>query len=157
MEDIKAYVDSIKKTGEKFVKRTLGGLRTIAYVEKVYDGDTFTAVAYTGTKYEQFQVRLLGIDTPELRNVSAEEKARGIRARDYLRSLILNKYVHLEVEGECKYGRALAHVNLLETDEQINRNLYDGSYENVHENMYENSHNSNTYVAALMHKAGHAK
>jgi endonuclease YncB( thermonuclease family) len=55
-------------------------------------------------------VRLSGIDAPEIKGKSEEEKEVAKQGRDFVSNLILNKYVRLEnVESE-KYGRILADV-----------------------------------------------
>jgi endonuclease YncB( thermonuclease family) len=55
-------------------------------------------------------VRLNGIDAPEIKGKSVEEKEAAKQARDFVSNLVLNKYVRLEnVESE-KYGRILADV-----------------------------------------------
>jgi endonuclease YncB( thermonuclease family) len=55
-------------------------------------------------------VRLNGIDAPEIKGKSAEEKEVAKQARDFVSNLVLNKYVRLEnIESE-KYGRILADV-----------------------------------------------
>lgn len=87
------------------------------YVLKVYDGDTITIASklpYNDSPMYRFQVRLNGIDTPEMKgkDVSSEEKEAATMARDYLSDLILHKYVRLENVQNEKYGRILADVHL---------------------------------------------
>lgn len=82
-----------------------------AFVTKVYDGDTITVDLDLGMRVHLLKkrVRLYGIDTPELRGVSAEIKAKGIAARDWLRDKILNKEIVLRTlkDKKGKYGRLL--------------------------------------------------
>ncbi len=84
-------------------------------VIKVYDADTITIAAklpYDSSPLYRLSVRLNGIDTPEIKGkgISDEEKAAAKVARDFLTTLIFQKYVRLEnVESE-KYGRILADV-----------------------------------------------
>ena len=82
-----------------------------ALVTKVYDGDTITVdidlgfgVCLKGQK-----IRLLGIDTPEIRGVEREE---GLRSRDVLRGKIINKWVSIKTfkDKKGKYGRWLGEV-----------------------------------------------
>lgn len=82
-----------------------------AKVVSVYDGDTITAaINLYSNKYYKFSIRLNGIDTPELRTKNAEEKQAGIVARDYLRLLVLDRIIKLDVGKFDKYGRALAYL-----------------------------------------------
>ena len=81
-----------------------------AKIISVYDGDTVTALIDLGFKVTfTIKLRLLGIDTPELRG---EEREEGLKVRDYVRELILNKDVivksHRDKQG--KYGRYLAEI-----------------------------------------------
>jgi micrococcal nuclease len=84
-------------------------------VIKVYDADTITIASklpYEASPIYRLQVRLNGIDTPEMKGkgVSDEEKEWAKIARDFVANLVLNKFVRLEnIQGE-KYGRILADV-----------------------------------------------
>lgn len=103
---------------------SLEGIRTTAKVIDCYDGDTITCVFQPGdlsTKQFRWKCRLVGIDTPEIRSRSAEEKEKGIKARDYLRDLILNENVELECSKFDKYGRVL--VTVIKDEEDINEKL----------------------------------
>ena len=76
-------------------------------VIKIYDGDTITIGTYVyGTAY-RFSVRLLGIDTPEMKG---PHKDKAILARDELHQLIFHKNAVLKNVTLEKYGRLLADV-----------------------------------------------
>ena len=85
-----------------------------ALVTDAYDGDTLTIAAaiwpdltWTGN------VRVLGVDSPEIRGLCELERAWAILARDYVRSLLIDESVVLtEVENDRYGGRVLAHVHL---------------------------------------------
>jgi micrococcal nuclease len=74
-------------------------------VRYVVDGDTID-VAGIG------RVRLLGIDAPELGQVFDTAAPFAAEARDYLRSLLVARWVRLEQDGDVRdrYGRTLAYV-----------------------------------------------
>jgi endonuclease YncB( thermonuclease family) len=84
-------------------------------VIKCYDADTITIASklpYDASPLYRLSVRLNGIDAPEIKGKSAEEKEVAKEARDFLSNLVLNKMIRLEnVESE-KYGRILADVYL---------------------------------------------
>ena len=84
-------------------------------VIKCYDADTITIASklpYDASPLYRLSVRLNGIDAPEIKGKSAEEKEVAKEARDFLSNLVLNKVIRLEnVESE-KYGRILADVYL---------------------------------------------
>ena len=84
-------------------------------VIKVYDGDTITIASklpYDASPLYRLSVRLNGIDTPEIKGKTADEKQVAKEARDALSELIMNKVVKLENIQSEKYGRILADVYL---------------------------------------------
>lgn len=102
-----------------------------AFVASVYDGDTITCIIDLGFTIKVKKIiRLLGIDTPELRG---EEKTMGKKVRDYLRSLILNQEIILETvkDKTGKYGRYLATVYY--NNMNINKHLLEIGYAKKYE------------------------
>jgi micrococcal nuclease len=83
-----------------------------AKITQVYDGDSITADIDMGFKiFKQGEkLRLMGIDTPELRGSSDLEKAKAKEARDHLRTLILDETVTIRTYKSDKYGRYLCEV-----------------------------------------------
>ena len=81
-----------------------------AKIIKVYDGDTVTAKIDCGFHLNFTEkVRLYGINAPELRG---KERPEGLKARDYLRELILDKEVTIKTikDRKGKYGRYLGEI-----------------------------------------------
>ena len=69
-------------------KFTLNNRKFSAKVLDIYDADTITVCIFLeGFNYVKLNVRLYGIDTPELRG---DEKTKGIEARNYLIKLLTN-------------------------------------------------------------------
>jgi micrococcal nuclease len=107
------------------------------HVVKVYDGDTITVAAKMPYSFEspmyRFSVRLLGIDTAEIKTKSAAAKL----AKEKLQDLVLHKNVVLKNVQNEKYGRILADVYLDElhvNQWMIDQNLavpYDGKTKHV--------------------------
>ena len=98
-----SYHDTIE-----FVPPITGGT-----VIKVYDGDTITIAStlpYKESPLYRFHVRLNGIDTPEIKGHSNNEKELAKTSRDALHGLIMGKYVTLKKITTEKYGRVLADV-----------------------------------------------
>ena len=81
-----------------------------AKVVEVYDGDTCTIVFYSNKELCHAKVRLLGIDTPEIKGKTEQEKAKAVVARDALSALILNQVVILSNTGIEQWGRILADI-----------------------------------------------
>jgi endonuclease YncB( thermonuclease family) len=83
-----------------------------AKVIKVYDGDTIT-IGFYMEGYEaplRSSVRLNGIDTPEMRGKTPEEKQSAKLAQQFLSSQVLGKIISLSNIAKEKYGRILADV-----------------------------------------------
>jgi len=95
-------------------------------IVKIYDGDTIQVILDLGFGiYKHETIRLLGIDTPELRG---DEYESGIISRDYLRERLylayeMNKEIFIKTtkDKQGKYGRYLGVVFVEETD--INEEL----------------------------------
>jgi micrococcal nuclease len=82
-------------------------------VIKVYDGDTITIASkmpFADSPLYRLSVRLNGIDTPEIKGKTEDEKTAAKLVRDVLSNLILNKYITLANIQTEKYGRILADV-----------------------------------------------
>jgi len=114
-------IDSKKKNGIFKLLQHIDYKGTVPFVPpiyygkviKVYDGDTITIAGIlpgTCNPIYRFSVRLLGIDTPEIKGNTEEEKRLAKVARDELSNLILNKFVELKNVSTEKYGRILADV-----------------------------------------------
>jgi len=98
-------------------------------VVKVYDGDTITIASYLpipNSPLYRFSVRLNGIDTPEIKGKTREEKDLALVAKNALSEMILGKVIELRnIENE-KYGRILADVYLGPT--HINEWMVENKY-----------------------------
>jgi len=97
-----------------------------AHVISVYDGDTVTSVVDLGFNVKmKNKARLAGINAPEIRG---KERQEGLKSRDYLRSLILDKEVVLKTrkDKKGKYGRYIATIYL--DDQNINELLVENKY-----------------------------
>lgn len=82
-------------------------------VIKVYDGDTITIASklpFVESPLYRLSVRLNGIDTPEIKGKTEDEKTAAKQVRDVLSNMILNKYITLANVQTEKYGRILADV-----------------------------------------------
>jgi micrococcal nuclease len=82
-----------------------------AKVISVYDGDTIRADIDLGfgVWLHNQKIRLLGIDTPEIRS---EEREEGLKVKKIVEDMILNKDVMLisHKDKQGKYGRWLAEI-----------------------------------------------
>ena len=97
-----------------------------AKIIKVYDADTVTAIVDCGFSIKlKIRVRLYGINAPEVRG---KERPEGLKSRDYLRGLIMNKDVILETikDKKGKYGRYIGIIHL--DGKNINELLVENKY-----------------------------
>jgi micrococcal nuclease len=98
-----------------------------AKVTSVYDGDTFDAVVDMGFSTSvNIKVRMLGIDTAEIKSKDPEQKEKAIAARDFLRSVILDKKIIIRTAGMEKYGRWLGEIwELPKEGEEVTESIND--------------------------------
>jgi endonuclease YncB( thermonuclease family) len=106
-------------------KFSLDGLVKQCKIVKVYDGDTITANMHIFGKFYQFNIRMYGYDTPEIRNNDPEEKRKAQIAQKFLSSLLLDELVYVKCGEFDKYGRLLGEVflakNKIESEESVNK------------------------------------
>jgi micrococcal nuclease len=103
-------------------------------VIKVYDGDTITIASklpFNDSPLYRLSVRLNGIDTPEIKGKTEDEKIAAKQTRDAVSNLILNKVVTLKNIQSEKYGRTLADVYFgeLHVNEWLLREKYAVKYD----------------------------
>ena len=99
------------------VKSTVTRHRYKHYVAKVYDGDTITLK--NGER-----VRLLGINTPEIKSQYRPGEVGGQTAKKWLQKKLSSGEVFLEFDTQQrdKYKRLLAHL-FLENGEHLNKEI----------------------------------
>ena len=81
----------------------------VAVVDKVIDGDTIQVVLADGSSAK---VRLIGIDTPEIRHPSKGKEPFGPEASDFTKENLLGRQVYLEkdVSETDRFDRLLRYV-----------------------------------------------
>lgn len=113
------FIIELLETTELDLNNTKMYIPDIHYgkVIKVYDGDTITIATqlYNGSlvpkkEMYKFNVRLSGIDTPEIKTSNVVEQKLAVLARDALSNIIMGKVVRLEDISHDKYGRLLCNV-----------------------------------------------
>ena len=80
-----------------------------AKVIKVIDGDTI----WVKSENKHIKIRLSYIDAPELKQIY------GIRSRDFLINLVLDKNVQINTSKKDRYNRHLGEVYILNEKESI--------------------------------------
>ena len=99
-----------------------------AKVIKVYDGDTITVACHLPfengmSPIYRFNVRLSGINCPEMRTKNKEEKEAAKYVQQILENMLLGKYVTLENITLEKYGRLLADVLFKDVNSSVELNI----------------------------------
>ena len=100
-----------------------------------YDGDTLRLDIDLGMGVwlHNQSVRLFGIDTPEIRSRDQAEKARAIKARDFVRETLFiddELIIQTHQDKTGKYGRWLAVV-YTKDNENLNKMLIDAGLASV--------------------------
>lgn len=120
---------------------SLANKEYVARVVDIYDGDTITCVMRApGEDFHKYRIRLAGIDTPEIKDVSTKEIGMRAKARmyqlitglefekgsrkDMIASLDKEVYlVRLLCDDFEKYGRLLAKVITVKGDIDVGETL----------------------------------
>lgn len=105
-----------------------------ARIEEIYDGDTVKIIILFGDIPVRFSLRILGIDTPEIKHGDGrlpEEHHAAIKVRDYMRSLFPTN--RLNIANICirdwdKYGGRVLGDLFLPTGENISEILISGGW-----------------------------
>jgi micrococcal nuclease len=84
-------------------------------VVKIIDGDTLDIDIDLGFDiWHSIRVRLNGLNAPETRTSSVEEKEAGLRSKEFVKTWLDNRgykvLLHTIKDGTEKYGRILAEV-----------------------------------------------
>jgi endonuclease YncB( thermonuclease family) len=95
---------------------TLNGLETKVTFHSNYDGDTLKLIIPFCCKQFIFNCRLIGLDTPEIRGSSDNEKLIAKEVKEF----VLRKCTENELWARCykfdKYGRVLCDVYFSQND-----------------------------------------
>lgn len=128
---------------------SMKGQTRLCKVIDVYDGDTVDIIFLNHDEIQHHKLRLFGIDCPEMKPLKALENRNeiiqsAIKARDFLRELMLDKIVCVFFFNEEKFGRLMGNIYLIESDD---RELNGQKYVTYHQKS----------VNQLMIEHGHAK
>jgi micrococcal nuclease len=119
---------------EQFTSKTnkfsLNGYKTFAKCVHVYDGDTIHVVFKMPNSNDCYKwvIRMMGIDTPEMKTKNTYEKQLAIKARDFLRDLILDKIIVVDCLDFDKYGRLLGDLYVEGNEMTISNQLIEKGY-----------------------------
>jgi micrococcal nuclease len=84
-------------------------------IVNVVDGDTIDIDVLDG-RHDRTRIRLLGIDTPEIKSENPVVRAQGEKAAEFVKKMALGKpaavYLDRAIDTRDKYGRLLARIKL---------------------------------------------
>ncbi len=106
-------------------KFTFKGTKTFARVMSVYDADTITITFDVNGTCHSFSIRILDIDSPEVKASTTLESKVAKRLREVIKTLILDQIVYVEIHDYDKYGRLLADVFIVDALDNSNIRIAD--------------------------------
>ena len=109
---------------------TLEGHQYICKCVRVYDGDTITVIFKPKglSSLFKYNLRLNGIDAPEIKSIDDIEKELARRARDFVRDRILGKLIKIVCGKYDKYGRVLVEVFEMDSSKSLNQILIEQNH-----------------------------
>lgn len=119
------------KYNTKTEKFSLNGYKTFGKCVHVYDGDTVHIILRLPNSDAccKWIVRMMGIDTPEMKSKNAVEKQKAKEAQAFLAKLILNKIIYVECLDFDKYGRLLGNLYLgMNEPKSLNQVMIDNGF-----------------------------
>jgi len=125
-DDCKLFETMTSKTN----KFSLNGYKTFAKCVHVYDGDTVHVVFKMPSSNDCYKwvIRIMGIDTPEIKSKNTYEKQLAVKARDFLRNLILDKMIIIECLDFDKYGRLLGNLYIEGNEKSISNMMIEKGF-----------------------------
>ena len=102
-----------------------------ARIEEIYDGDTVKIIVLFGDVPVRLSLRILGIDTPEIKHGEGrlpEEHISAVKVRDYMRSLFPKNIAKICIRDWDKYGGRVLGELFLETGENVSEILIHGGW-----------------------------
>lgn len=97
----------------------------IKSVTNIVDGDTFDCLVDLGFGiFHNIRVQLEGIDAPETRTKDIEEKAKGLKSKENLESLLEDEYnLVLKTSKKDGFGRWSGTVVIRYEDQDFDLNI----------------------------------
>jgi endonuclease YncB( thermonuclease family) len=120
-------IEEFRQFGGSTPELSINGLKSYGRLVDIYDGDTIKVILPTFGSYYKFTIRLIEIDTCEIKSKDKELQENAIKARDRLFELLTNNKVNtkndikklleeevylvwVECDSKDKYGRVLANI-----------------------------------------------
>lgn len=136
-------VNKLLWTNPKTVKEfSFDGFECLGRVVRVHDCDTMTVMfQYNGDLCKK-NLRLNGIDAPELRSTVQQEADLSKAGQKFLSDLTLDKIIRIKMGDFDKYGRILADIATYDTNEDIIKKIIDGGFVRAYDGGHKDSWDS---------------
>ncbi len=122
-------IEQLQKVNPKTVKAfSFDGYECYGRVVRVHDPDTITVLFHYHDTICKTNLRLNGIDAPELHSKIQKEADLCKAGQKFLSSMILDKIIKIKMESFEKFGRTLANIYTYDTEEDIIQKLIDGGF-----------------------------
>lgn len=122
---IKRLTEAKPKAVQEF---SFDGYECLGKVIRVHDPDTITVIfEYNGNLYKK-NLRLNGVDAPELHSTNKKEADLCKAGQKVLADLTLNQIIKIKMGKFDKYGRILSSIFTYDTEIDIIRILIDGGF-----------------------------
>ncbi len=103
----------------------------LARIEEIYDGDTVKIILLAGEVPIRLGLRILGIDTPEIKHGQdrlPQEHDAAIRVRDHLKAMFPNNIAQIRIHDWDKYGGRVLGDLFLPSGENVSDILIQGGW-----------------------------
>ena len=122
-------ISGLQLVDPKTVKAfSFDGYECLGRVVRVHDPDTITVLFYHKDTLCKTNLRLAGIDAPELHSKVQKEVDMCKAGQQYLSNITLNKIIKIKMSSFDKYGRTLANIYTYDKGEDIIKKLIDGGF-----------------------------
>lgn len=111
MEALRKLQDLDCSTVKRF---SFEGIDTLARVANIHDPDTITIIFELNEKMVKINVRLDGIDAPELKSKIDAESNACLKGNLRLKEIIEDKVIRVVLDKYDKYGRVIARLYTLD-------------------------------------------
>ena len=116
-------LEELQNINPKTIKNNLfQNLDINAYCFNVHDTDTISILFKYKDEIVKYNIRLSGIDAPELHSKVLYESELCIKGTEYLKSLVLNKIINVKTYNIDKYGRMLGDIYTINLNNNIHIN-----------------------------------
>ena len=111
MTEYQNLINEFQLINPKTIKNNIfEDLLIYGYVFNIHDTDTISVLFKFNEQVIKYNLRLDGVDAPELKSKNKNEQELCIKGTNFLKELILNKIIKIKTIKADKYGRLLSKI-----------------------------------------------